>query len=181
MRVFGRWLGHEDGDLMNEIEVKWSESHSVVSDSLWSHGLYSPWNSPGKNTGVGSLSLLQEIFPTQGLNPGLPHCGQILYQLSHKRSPRILEWVAYPFSRRSSQPRHWTGVSCIAGRFFTNWAMREALNEIDTLIKKTPENSLVCLAMCSYRTAVYEPKKQILTRHQIYFNLDLLSLQKGVK
>ena len=110
-----------------EIEVKWSESHTVVSDSLWSHGLYSLWNSPGKNTGVGSLSLLQGIFPTQGLNPGLLHCGQILYQLSHKRSPRILEWVAYPFSRRSSQPRHRTGVSCIAGRFFTNWAMREAL------------------------------------------------------
>ena len=44
---------------MNEIEVKWSEIHSVVSDSLWSHGLYSPWNSPGKNTGVGSLSFLQ--------------------------------------------------------------------------------------------------------------------------
>ena len=44
----------------------------------------SPWNSPGQNTGVGSLSLLQRIFPTQGLNPGLPHCWQILYQLSHK-------------------------------------------------------------------------------------------------
>ena len=42
------------------------------------------------------------IFPTQGLNPGLPHCRQILYQLSHKGSLRILEWVAYPFSRRSS-------------------------------------------------------------------------------
>ena len=49
---------------------KWSESesHSVVSDSLWPHGLYSPWNSPGQNTGVGSLSLLQGIFPTQGSN-----------------------------------------------------------------------------------------------------------------
>ena len=54
-----------------------------------------PWNSPGQNTGVGSLSLLQGIFPTQGLNLGLPHCRQILYQLSHKGSPRTLEWVAY--------------------------------------------------------------------------------------
>ena len=62
-----------------------SESRSVVSDSL--HGLYRPWNSPGQNTGVGSLSLLQGIFPTQGLNPGLPHCRQILYQLSHQGSP----------------------------------------------------------------------------------------------
>ena len=56
----------------------------VVSDSLRPHGLYSPWNSPGQNTGVGSLSLLQGIFPTQGSNPGLPHCRRILYQLSHK-------------------------------------------------------------------------------------------------
>ena len=63
-----------------------SESCSVVSDSLRPHGLYSLWNSPGQNTGVGSLSLLQGIFPTQGLNPGLLHCRQILYQLSHKGS-----------------------------------------------------------------------------------------------
>ena len=91
------------------------------------HGLYSPWNSPSQNTGVGRLSFLQGIFPTQGLNPGLPHCRQILYQLSHKGSPRILEWVAYPFSSRSSQSRNWTGVSCIAGRFLTNWVIREAL------------------------------------------------------
>ena len=75
-----------------------SESHSVVSDSLWTHGLYSSWNSPGQNAKVGSLSLLQWIFPTQGSIPDLPHCRQILYQLSHKGSPRILEWVAYHFS-----------------------------------------------------------------------------------
>ena len=94
-----------------------SESCSVVSDSLRPHGLYSPWNFPGQNTGVGSLFLLQGIFPTQRLNPGLPHCRQILYQLSHKGSPRTLGWVAYPFSSRSSQTRNQTGVSCIAGRF----------------------------------------------------------------
>ena len=64
-----------------------SESRSVVSDSLHPHGLYGPWNSPGQNTGVGSLSLLQGIFPTQGWNPGLPHCRRILYQLSHKWRP----------------------------------------------------------------------------------------------
>ena len=46
------------------------------------------------------------FFPTQGLNPGLPHCRQILYQLNHNESPRILGWVAYPFSRGSSQPRN---------------------------------------------------------------------------
>ena len=75
-----------------------SESRSVVSNSLRPHGLYSSWNSPGQHTGVGSFSLLQGIFPTQGSKPGLPLCTPILYQLSHKRSPRLLEWVAYPFS-----------------------------------------------------------------------------------
>ena len=62
-----------------------SESHSVVSDSLLPHGLYSLWNSPGQNTEVGSLSLLQGIFPTQGSNPVLLHCRRILYQLTNLR------------------------------------------------------------------------------------------------
>ena len=82
--------------------LKESESRSVISNSSKPHELYSPWHSPGQNTGVGSLSLLQGIFPTQRSNSGLLHCRQILYQLSHKGSPRILEWVAYPFSRGSS-------------------------------------------------------------------------------
>ena len=89
--------------------------------------LYSSWNSPGQNTGVGSLSLLQGIFPTQGLNPRLLHCRQILYQLSHKGSPRLLQWVAYRFPSGLSQPRNGTWVSCIADGFFTNWAIRKAL------------------------------------------------------
>ena len=104
-----------------------SESRSVLSDSLQPHGLYSPWNSPGQNTGVGSLSLFQGIFPTEGSNPGLPHCRWILYHLSHQGSPRILKWVTYPFSIRSSQPRNQTRVSCITVGFFTSWATREAL------------------------------------------------------
>ena len=68
----------------------------------------------------GLSSLLQGIFPTQGSNPGLMHCGQIPYKLSHQVSPRILEWVAFPFSSRSSQSRNQIGVSCIEGRFFTS-------------------------------------------------------------
>ena len=108
----------ESQENLLKCEWKWSESGSVGSDSLWLHGLYSPWNSPGQNTGVGSHSLLQGIFPTQGFNPGLSHCRRILYQLSRKGSPRILEWVAYPFSSESSRPRNQTGVSCIAGGFF---------------------------------------------------------------
>ena len=62
-------------------------SCSVKSNSLRPHGLYSLWDSPGQNTGVGSLCLLQGIFPTQRLNPGLPHCRRSLYQLSYQGSP----------------------------------------------------------------------------------------------
>ena len=119
-----------------------SQNRSVVSNSLQPHGLQSPWNSPGQNTGVGSLSLLQRIFPTQGSNPGLPHCRWLLYQLSHKGSPRILEWIAYPFSSGSSQPRNQTGVSCIAGKFFTNWATREALIKLGLFISLLNSNSV---------------------------------------
>ena len=107
---------------------KESESRSVVSNSLRPHALYNPWNSPGQNTEVGSGSLLQGIFPTQGSSPGFLRYRQIHYQLNHQGSPGILEWVAYPFSSRSSWPRNWTGVSCTAGRFFTSWATTQAQN-----------------------------------------------------
>ena len=101
----------ESGYITSKSET---ESCSVVSDSLRPHGLYSPWDSLGQNTGLGSLSLLQGIFPNQGLNPSLPHCRWILYQLSHKGSPRILEWVAYPFSSRSplTQELNWGLLHC---------------------------------------------------------------------
>ena len=104
---------------------------SVVSNSLWPHvhdppGSFVHGDSPGKNNEVGCHALLQGIFPTQGSNPGLPHCRWILYCLSHQGSPRILQWVAYPFSRGSSPPRNWTGVSCFTGGFFTSWATRKA-------------------------------------------------------
>ena len=158
-------------------------SPTLQADSLPAE----PYGKP-KNTGVGSLSLLQWIFLTQESNQGLLHCRQILYQLSYEGSPkskslchvqlwdpmdcmfiefsrpeywsgypflspvdlpnpeieprspklqadylpaepqgspRTLEWVAYPFSSGSSWPRNRTGVSCIAGGFFTNWAMRD--------------------------------------------------------
>ena len=82
--------------------------------------------SPGTCTGVGCHALLQGIYPAQGSNQGCPHCRWIIYHLSHHESLWMLEWVACPFSRGSSWPRNWTGVSCIAGGFFTNWANREA-------------------------------------------------------
>ena len=73
------------------MNVSESESHSVVTDSLPPHGICSPWNSPGQNTAVDSLFLFQGIFPTQGSNPGLPHCRQILYQLSYEGSQGIYD------------------------------------------------------------------------------------------
>ena len=69
-------------DLLLNVKLKFTYS----CPTLRPHGLYSPWNSPGQNTGVGSLSLLRGIFPTQGSKPGLSHCRRILYQLSHKGS-----------------------------------------------------------------------------------------------
>ena len=124
---------------------KW-KSPSLVP--LFATMLLHPWDFPGMSTGVGCHFLLQwtvqsmqfsraeywsgyllpspDTLPKPGSNPGLPDFRQILYQLSHKGSPRILEWVAYPSSSGSSQTRNRTGVSCMAGRFFTNWAIREA-------------------------------------------------------
>ena len=67
--------------------IKWKWSVAQLCPNLWPHELSSLWNSPGQNTGVGRLSLLQQIFPTQGSNPGLPHCRWMLHQLSHQRSP----------------------------------------------------------------------------------------------
>ena len=105
-----------------------------------------------------ALPLLQGIFPTQESNPGLQHCRQILHQLSHKGSPRVLEWVAYPFCSGSSRPRNRSRVSCIAGGLFTNWAIRDALDEpnpcltrlspmcyIQSVIYTVPGMSLSCL------------------------------------
>ena len=96
-----------------KISVRWKGSEWKCLSCVWllrPHLLYSPWNSPGQNTGVGSCSLLQGIFPFQGSNPSLPHWRWILYQLSHQGSPRILEWVAYSFSSRSSWPRNGTAL-----------------------------------------------------------------------
>ena len=101
---------------MPDSAILWSPPSSSV------HG-----DSPDKNTGVGCHVLPQEIFPTQGLNPGLPHCRQILYHLSHQGNLWILEWAAYPFSRRSSGSRDGTRISCTAGGFFTSRVTKDAL------------------------------------------------------
>ena len=98
---------------------------------LWTKGCSPPGSSvhedsPGKNTGVGCHALLQGIFPAQGSNPPLPHCRWIFYHLIHQGSPRILQWVVCPFSRRTSRPRNQTRVLHIANRFFTSGVTQEA-------------------------------------------------------
>ena len=99
--TYPKYLSREEWIKNMKVKLDKSESHSVVSYFLQPHGLYSPWNSPSQNTAVGSLFLLQGIFPTQESNSGLLHCRQILYKLSHQGNPRILEWVAYAFCSRS--------------------------------------------------------------------------------
>ena len=108
---------HSKVILFYTLSSRWRSSEvkvTLLCSILWLHGIYSPWNSAGQNTRVGSCSLLHGIFPTHGSNPGLLYCRHLLYQLSHEGSPRILEWVAYPCSSRSSWPKNWTGVSSIA-------------------------------------------------------------------
>ena len=107
-------VGKGSGEWVCEVKVKVTQSCTTFCNS---HGLHSPCTSPGKNTGVGNRFLLQGIFPTQGLNPGLPHCRRFPYQRNFQESPRILEWVAYLFSSGSFWPRNRTGV------FFTSWAI----------------------------------------------------------
>ena len=93
-------------------------SNSLQAPGLWPSRLLCSWGFSRQEHWSGFHALLQGIFPTQGLNPGLPHCRQILNHLTYWGSPRTVEWAAYPFSRGTSQPRNGTGVSCIAGSFF---------------------------------------------------------------
>ena len=92
---WGPWVLVHIRFCLSSPSVSGNVSHSIVSSSA------TPWT-VARQAGVGCHVLLQGIFPTQGLNPGLLHCGWILYQLSYRESPRILEWVAFPFSRGSS-------------------------------------------------------------------------------
>ena len=92
--------------------VKWSEVKVAHwSPTLWAHGLQParflyPWDSPGKNTRVGSHSFLQGIFPAQRSNPGLPHCRQSLYRLNHWGCPRTLKWVQSEIIHKEKNKYH---------------------------------------------------------------------------
>ena len=90
-----------------------SESCSVVSDCLRPHGLYSPLNSPGQNIGMGSLSLLQGIFPIQGSNTGLPHCRQILFQLSHREAQFRYDLNQIPYNYTVEVANRFKGLDLI--------------------------------------------------------------------
>ena len=105
----------------------YSESHSVVFDPLQPHGLYSPWNSPGQNPGVDSLYLLQGIFPTQGSNPGFPHCRRILYQLSCQ---------GRPFLRATSRRPH--GTKEVTSHQMTAWASGREVGRVSTGARQCP-------------------------------------------
>ena len=94
--------------------VKWSEVKVKVAWScltLQPHGLYSPWNSPGQITGVGSLSLLQWIFLTQESNQSLLHCRWILYQLSYEGSPYPNTWGKWTSSLSWLDVTEWSELS----------------------------------------------------------------------
>ena len=103
-----------------------NEILSVMSNSLWPLGPYTPWNSPGQNTEAGSLSLVWVIIPTQ--------VSRISGRFFTSRATRKewMEWVAYPFSSGSSEHRNWTGFSYIAGRLFTNWTSEKLMYVYDS-------------------------------------------------
>ena len=96
-------------------------------------------------------------LPNLGIEPRSPHCRWILYQLSHEGCSRILEWLAYSFSRGSSWPRNWKGVACIAGRFFTNWAVRK----VQLMIT-------YCIAQGTLPNALWWPKVKLLSRVRLF-------------
>ena len=133
--------------------LSWVLSHSVMSDSLWPHGLkparlLCPWGFFRQEYWSGWPCPPPGDLANPGSNPHLPHYWQILFHLSHQGSPRILEWVAYPFSSGSSWPRNWTGV-CIAGGFFTSWATRDAKSAFHVHINPHASMLLSNVSRCS--------------------------------
>ena len=120
-----------------------------LSDSLWPYGLYSPLNSSGQNTGVSSLPLLQGIFPTQGSSPDLPHCRQIIYQLSHQGNPNASdEWL------HSAPAKSLLNVALTTKDFLQGFFMKALL----------PLHLLQCLRVCQLQLICIN--KQLLRRHQ---------------
>ena len=132
--------------------------------TLWPHGLYSPWNSPGQNTGVGSLSVLQGIFPTQGSNPGLLHCRRIVYQLSHKGNPkwkwkslsrvRLFETPWTIQSMEFSRPEYWSGHHK-ESRSKANWPVEGPLKRQGEGVGRMLRRKRICFRLTA---ALYLPR-----------------------
>ena len=125
----GLLSGYRLVSLINDYAVF---NHSVMSDSLWPHGLWPtrllcPRGFSRQEYWSGLPCPPPGDLPNPGIKPSSSHCRWILHHLSHWGSPRTLGWVACSFSRGSSKPRNWTGISCIAGGFFSSWATKEAL------------------------------------------------------
>ena len=133
---------------------------------------------PRQEYWVGCCALLQGIFLTQESNPGLPHRGWILYYLSCQASPRILQRVAYLFFRVSSWPRNQTRVSCIAGKFFTSWATREALSweMLTEILHYQLTSRKLCLFMLPLKTNSVQPSE--IYKKKIHLISTLLTSQR---
>ena len=139
-------------------------SRTVVSDSLRPHGLYPirllcPWDSPGKSAAVDCHFLLQGIFPTQELNPGLPHCRQTLYRLSHQGRPRNSNWIGLGLHHRNCLVKtvymHWW-------HHRPGWEMLLSLFDVFILLF-TCTNTIVCSSISTYKQNHCSPVVHIPT------------------
>ena len=115
---FPKREGWERGDLQAGSEVKLAQS----CPTLWRLFATLQRGSPGQNTGVGSLSVHPGDLPNTGIEPRAPALRLDSLPAEPQGSERIIEWVAYPFSRGSSRSRNQTGVSCHCRRILYHWA-----------------------------------------------------------
>ena len=154
-------IGFSGQEYWNGVPLPSPESSSVVSNSLRPHGLYSSWNSPGQNNGVGSLSFSQGIFPTQRSNPGLPHCRQILYQLNHREAlvAKAIDTKVKVKERDAVRSKIWSSPLPLHRDCGGKWryvTTGEAL--------RFGEHASIYLAATDVKTTVFYPNMQILSR-----------------
>ena len=162
--------------VLHYLPVKWKMFSRVRL--FVTHGLYSQWNSPGQNTGVGSLSLLQGVFPTQRSNPGLLHCRQILYQLSHKRSPGISQGLL-KFMSIESVMYHLILCHPLLLLPSTLPSIRVFSNEVALHIRSPKCWSLISFRIDWIHFAVQETLKSLLQHQFESINSSALSLLYG--
>ena len=155
----------------------WSESHLGMSDSLLQPARFlCPWNSPGQNARMESCSFSRRSSQARDRDP--VSCIALDFLLSeHQGSPRILEWVAYPFSRGTSWLRNRTGVSYIAGGLFISWATRNpTANAMRLKLTLWFSHSPKCVPPADFLTVHFQRSRQktllsTLTSLILYQNL----------